>query len=245
MINIKPFHTPKDIEAESFAIIDAEIGEPKPFSGAAWEIARRMVHSCADFEILEHLHLPDQAIQAGVEALCAGCTIYTDTEMARIGMSRFRLDRLGSHKTGGIEVMSVLSLPGVAERAEAQGCTRSRAGVELAWQRSATTASARAIWAFGNAPTALLALLELCAPKTTPETKAATKADPEKLTGEASGQVPSLIIGLPVGFVNAEESKEVLLQQNMIPCLTLRGRKGGSTLAAAVVNALAELALRA
>lgn len=241
MINIKPFHTPKDIEAESFAIIDAEAGEPKPFSGAAWEIARRMVHSCADFEILEHLHLPARAIQAGVDALRAGCAIYTDTEMARTGMSRFRLDRLGPGKTGGIEVISVLSLPGVAERAAAQGCTRSKAGVELAWLRSSDTTSAGAIWAFGNAPTALLTLLELCA-----QTKAAVKVAPGQLAGEAfCGQMPSLIIGLPVGFVNAEEAKEILLRQNMLPCLTLRGRKGGSTLAAAVVNALADLALRA
>lgn len=233
MINIKPFHTPKSIEAESFAIIDAEVGDPKPFSGAAWEIARRMVHSCADFEILEHLHLPDSAIQTGIKALRAGCTIYTDTEMARIGMSRFRLDRLGADKAGGgVQVISVLSLPGVAERAAAQGCTRSKAGVELAWQQNAAGAGG-AIWAFGNAPTALLALLDLCA----------AESATDKAKGKASPKMPSLIIGLPVGFVNAAEAKEVLLEQELVPCLTLRGRKGGSTLAAAVVNALAELAL--
>ena len=75
----------------------------------------------------------------------------------------------------------------------------------------------------GNAPTALIRLLELIE------------------QGEAA---PALIVGMPVGFVNAAESKELLLAREGAPYITVRGRKGGTTLAAATVNALAEIALR-
>jgi precorrin-8X/cobalt-precorrin-8 methylmutase len=79
------------------------------------------------------------------------------------------------------------------------------------------------IMAIGNAPTALIRLMEHL---------------------EAGGQAPALIIGMPVGFVNAAESKELLVGQIAVPYITIRGRKGGSPLAAATVNALAEMALR-
>ncbi|MBG3877771.1 precorrin-8X methylmutase, partial [Desulfovibrio oxamicus] len=89
-----------------------------------------------------------------------------------------------------------------------------------------------AIVAVGNAPTALLALLDHLA---------------------AGGPPPALVVAMPVGFVNAAESKELFLERAAslhqygpygLPCLALRGRKGGSPLAAAAVNALAEMALR-
>jgi precorrin-8X/cobalt-precorrin-8 methylmutase len=80
------------------------------------------------------------------------------------------------------------------------------------------------IYVVGNAPTALMRLLELIR-----ENKAA----------------PSLIVGLPVGFVNAEESKDVLINADAgVPYITNVGRKGGSNLAAAVVNALIKIAIR-
>ena len=225
MISLQPFSSPDSIEKESFAIIDAEVADPKPFSGAAWEIARRMVHSCADFEILNHLYLADSAIAAGIQALRDSCIIYTDTEMSKVGMSRFRLDPLG------VKVLSVLSLPGVEARAKESNGTRAKAGIELAWERTqALDGNKNTIWVIGNAPTALLRLLELA------QLAHNNKIEPKLI-------LPRLIIGLPVGFVNAAESKECLLAQNIVPFLTLRGRKGGSTLAAATVNALAKLAL--
>lgn len=209
---LQPYFTPDDIEARSFAIIDAEAGDPKPFAGPQWEIARRLVHTCADFDILPHLHFDKGAIEAGIAALRAGCTIYTDTEMARHGMPTRRLDALGAH------AQCLLRLPHVAEHAKAHNTTRSRAAVALAGDRLAGC-----ILAVGNAPTSLLALLDHL---------------------DAGGPAPALVIGMPVGFVNAAESKEMLLQWPGLTRIVLRGRKGGSPLAAATVNALAELALR-
>ncbi len=218
---LQPAFTPDAIEARSFAIIDEEAGEPKPFAGRAWEIARRLVHTCADFDILPHLHLPDAAIEAGVAALVRGCAIYTDTEMARAGMPLRRLDPLGC------TVACLHALPGTAERARERGTTRARAAMELAGDRLGG-----AIVAVGNAPTALLALLDHLG---------------------AGGPPPALVVAMPVGFVNAAESKELFLEQAAaltqygpqgLPCLALRGRKGGSPLAAATVNAMAEMALR-
>ena len=118
----------------------------------------------------------------------------------------------------GCTVTCLLNLPGVAEAAATQGITRSLAAVRLAGARLH-----RAVVAIGNAPTALLGLLALL---------------------EANANIrPALIIGMPVGFVNALESKD-LLQRYNIPSIIIVGRKGGSPLAAATVNALADLALQ-
>lgn len=200
---------PDDIESRSFAIIDAEIAEPRPFNGPLWQIARRLIHTSGDTGIISQLSLHDAAARAGVMALRQGCTIYTDTEMARCGMTKRHLDAFA------VTTTCILSLPRIAEEAQAQQCTRSRAGIlRIAplWKN--------AIIAIGNAPTALLAILECL---------------------DAGAEPPALIIGMPVGFVNAAESK-ALLAASPYPQLSLQGRKGGSNLAAATVNALAVLA---
>lgn len=201
--------TPQGIEDRSFAIIDAEAPEPRPYSGRLWHIARRMAHTVGDVDIVHQAVLTEAAVDAGLAALRRGCTIYTDTEMARCGMVARRLEPLG------VNSRCLLAEPGVAELAAAQGCTRSRAGILTATQHLAGN-----IIAIGNAPTALLALLEAL---------------------DAGAAPPALIIGLPVGFVNAAESKE-LLCRSPYTHLSLRGRKGGSPLAAAVINALAIMA---
>lgn len=200
---------PDDIESRSFAIIDAEIPEPRPFSGPLWHIARRLVHTSGDTGIVDQLSLSLAAAQAGVNALRKGCTVFTDTEMARCGMTKKHLHSLN------VTTTCILSLPRIVEDAQAQHCTRSRAGIlRIAplWKN--------AIIAIGNAPTALLAVLECL---------------------NAGAEPPALIIGMPVGFVNAAESK-ALLAHSTYPQLSLQGRKGGSNLAAATVNALAVLA---
>ena len=201
--------TPQGIEERSFAIIDAEIPEPRPYAGRLWHIARRMAHTVGDVDIVREAVLSEQAVEAGLAALRRGCRIFTDTEMARCGMVPRRLEPLG------VSVRCLLAEPGVADYAAAQQCTRSRAGI----------LAARELWAgnivaIGNAPTALLALLEVL---------------------EQGAPPPALIIGMPVGFVNAAESK-ALLCQSAWPHLSLRGRKGGSPLVAAVVNALVIMA---
>lgn len=208
---LDPPSTPESIEARSFAIIDAEAGASRPFSGDAWQVARRLVHTAGDLSLLEALVLPDGAVAAGVAALQAGAPVFTDTEMARSGIPVRRTDPLG------VRVSCILSFSGLEEEARRLGITRSRAGIMALGPRLAG-----AVVAVGNAPTALLALLEYI---------------------DGGGTPPALVIGMPVGFVNAAESKELLLRHPIIPSLVVRGRRGGSPLAAAAVNALAEIAL--
>lgn len=209
-VELDPACTPQEIEARSFAIIDAEIPEPRPFSGGLWEVARRCVHTLGDTEIIADLRLSRDGLAAGVAALRRGCTVYTDTRMAAAGLPLRRLTPLG------VTVTPLMGLPGLEKISRRRGVTRSRAGIEMIADRLAGQ-----IMVIGNAPTALLALLEAL---------------------NQGAPAPALVVGMPVGFVNAAQSKE-LLRQSPWPHFTLLGRKGGSAVAAACVNALAELAL--
>ncbi|MCF8061488.1 MAG: precorrin-8X methylmutase [Deltaproteobacteria bacterium] len=212
MTGIVELSGPEEIEARSFAIIEEETGRSRPFDGAEWLVVRRMIHTSADFQLLDLVRFHPEAVQAGIEALRNGCLVATDTEMARAGISQARLERLGCRKACYIRES------GVAERARREGITRSSAAVD-----HAAPQLDGAVYVVGNAPTALLRLL--------------------RLIGEGAC-APALIVGMPVGFVNAAESKELLAGQDRIPYVTIQGRKGGSPLAAAVVNQLALLALK-
>jgi precorrin-8X/cobalt-precorrin-8 methylmutase len=110
-------------------------------------------------------------------------------------------------------VVCTLDDPAVPALALKLGNTRTAAAMELWGPRLAG-----AVVAIGNAPTALFRLLELL---------------------DAGAKPPAVVIGLPVGFVGAQESKEALLADGRVPCLIVRGRKGGSAMAVAAVNALA------
>ncbi|WP_420844456.1 precorrin-8X methylmutase [Magnetospirillum aberrantis] len=109
-------------------------------------------------------------------------------------------------------VICTLNDPSVAEAAKSLGTTRSAMAVEL-WRPHLEGA----VVAIGNAPTALFHLLELM---------------------EEGAPRPALVLGFAVGFVGAAESKEALIQSGL-PFIALRGRRGGSAMAAAAVNALA------
>lgn len=113
-------------------------------------------------------------------------------------------------KLGG-QVHCFIADPDVAEEAKARGITRSAVSME-----KAAKLDKPCIFAVGNAPTALIALHELM---------------------EAGTVKPALIIGVPVGFVNVVESKELILQDD-VPFIVARGRKGGSNVAAAICNAM-------
>ena len=212
-VRLYPAATPEAIEARSFAMIDAELPEPRPFAGPLWEVARRCIHALGDTAILPDLRLAEAALERGVAALRAGKPVFTDTRMAAAGLPARRMGRLG------VPVLPLMGLASVGEEARAQGVTRAAAGIRMIADRLAG-----AVIAIGNAPTALLTLLE-------------------ELEGRPHEAGPALIVGMPVGFVNAAQSKE-LLAQSPWPHFTLLGRKGGSAAAAACVNALAELALR-
>ncbi len=199
---------PQEIEDLSFKIIDAEAGLHS-FGPAEWSVVRRMIHTSADFDYMKTVRFHPKAVQAGIEAIRSGCRIFTDTRMAGVGIRKKEIQASGG------EVICLMADEAVARAALAQGTTRAVAAVDMAADR--ITGS---IYVVGNAPTALLRLMELVREK---------KA------------LPALIIGLPVGFVNAAESKADLLTLD-IPFITNTGRKGGSNLAAAVVNALAIMA---
>ncbi len=204
---------PEAIERRSMEIIDSLVPEPRPFSGAQWAIARRMVHTTADFELLEHIRFHPRAVEAGLAALRAGATVVTDTRMAACGIPCRRLVPFGGR------VVSFVDDDEVAREAKRRGLTRSHVAAERA-----ASLEGPVIWAVGNAPTALLRLMDLM---------------------DEGRARPALIVGMPVGFVNAAQSKDLLMARGDVPYITIEGRKGGSALAACTVNALAELALAA
>jgi precorrin-8X/cobalt-precorrin-8 methylmutase len=199
---------PQEIEDLSFQIIEKE-AKDHGFDRKHWPVVRRMIHTSADFDYIQTIRFGKNALEKGVQAIQQGCDIFTDTNMARVGIRQKEITHFGG------TVSCLMTDPAVAVRAQADGTTRALAAVDLAAGRMD-----RGIYVVGNAPTALLRLIQLMQ-----EGKAA----------------PALVIGLPVGFVNAAESKQELLALD-IPYITNVGRKGGSNVAAAVVNALAIMA---
>lgn len=200
---------PGDIETRSMEIIDSEAGD-HGLSSLQWAIVRRMIHTTADFDWAKTTLFSQEAIDRGIAALRSGCTIYTDTQMAKMGISPWRLEPLG------VEVRCLISRGQTIARATAGPTTRAVAAVDIAVE-----ADPGAMFVVGNAPTALYRLLE------------------HVNAGRAN---PALVVGLPVGFVNAAEAKQALAESDL-PFITAKGRKGGSAVAASVVNALTIMAL--
>ena len=199
--------TPNEIEAQSFTIIDTEAG-PHAFSPDQWQIIRRMIHTSADFDYMKTVRFHPDAISKGIQAISEGKAIITDTTMAKSGINAAGLARFGCRVTCLIQDSQV------CQRAQNVGNTRSAAAVD-----AALAEMSGGIYVIGNAPTALLRLIELI---------------------KAGQALPALVIGLPVGFVNAAESKDELMAMDY-PSISNLGRKGGSTVAASVVNALVKL----
>ncbi|HEY6008936.1 MAG TPA: precorrin-8X methylmutase [Geobacteraceae bacterium] len=204
---------PEEIEAESFRLIEAEVG-PHPWSPLEWPLVRRVIHTSADFEYARTLVVSPTAVATGIAALRRGEGLVTDTTMALAGINKAGLARFG------VAAACHVADPEVARLAREQGLTRS-----LVAMRRAVAGGAAGIFVIGNAPTALFELLRLIREK---------------------GVAPALVIGLPVGFVGAAESKAALVElaaeRPQLPFITNLGRKGGSNVAAAVVNALLLLA---
>ncbi|THB80567.1 MAG: precorrin-8X methylmutase [Desulfobacteraceae bacterium] len=195
---------PKEIEDLSFKIIEDE-ASGHGFDDRHWPIVRRMIHTSADFEYIQTVRFHTGAIENGVAAIKRGCTIFTDTHMARVGI------RKTETRSFNIDVKCLIADPGIADQAVSKGITRAQAAVDMA-----APDMENGIYVVGNAPTALLRLIELI---------------------KAGKARPALVIGFPVGFVNAAESKEELIRMNH-PHISNTGRKGGSNIAASIVNAL-------
>lgn len=201
-------HLPQHpILLESFAIIDREIG-PHPLSEAEYAIVRRVIHTTADFEFQHLLRFSPGAIAGAIAALAQQVPIVTDVGMVRQGCAGMVARTFGNPLVAAVDF---------ADQAE-PGKTRTETGLLRAWEQFPT-----AIYAIGNAPTALRALCDRCL---------------------ATGTSPALIIGAPVGFVGVQEAKAHLAAMPL-PQICVTGRKGGSTVAAAILNALLIMAWEA
>jgi precorrin-8X/cobalt-precorrin-8 methylmutase len=190
-----PGVTPHPIEQESYRILRSRV-ELAHLPALSRAVAERVIHASADLSFAESLVLDEAALERGRAALAAGAPIVCDARMAAAGITRR-------------EALVPLTDPRTAQRAAADGTTRSAAAMRLA----AAEVGPGAVWVVGNAPTALVALLEHPPPE------------------------PALVVGLPVGFVGAAEAKAALAQSGL-PCVTNRGERGGSAVAVAAVNAL-------
>ncbi|MCL2340894.1 MAG: precorrin-8X methylmutase [Proteobacteria bacterium] len=206
MVTLQPI-APQDIEAESFRIIERELG-PTRFSPEEFAVVRRAIHATGDFGFAGQFRFHPEAIAAGLAAIRAGKNILVDVTMAASGISAVLLARFGNR------VICRVAEPETAALAKANGTTRSDAAIVRSID------DAIGIVAVGNAPTALLKAMDLI---------------------DRGLFAPDLVIGVPVGFVNAAESKE-LLAEKAYPFITALGRKGGTPVAVAAVNALLKLA---
>ncbi len=207
MITIQKI-TPTEIEAESFRIIEEELG-PHDFDPATFKVVQRVIHATGDFSFAENMRFHPQGIRRAIEVIQAGKDILTDVNMVAAGVSKGLLAQFGG------TVHCLVADEEVARLAKEQGKTRS----EIAIERGIGHAG---IVVIGNAPTALLKAMDC-------------------LAGMPPEQRP-VVIGVPVGFVNAAESKGLLAEKEY-PFITSLGRKGGSPVAAAIVNALIRLAV--
>lgn len=200
---------PADIERRSLAIIGSElVAQGIQLLAENEAVIKRVIHATADYDYVEHLVFTQDAVQQGIAALLQGTTIVTDTNMALSGVSKPGLARLSG------QVLCYMADPEVASEAREHGVTRAVASVERAVREYPGC-----IYAVGNAPTALFEIVRQM----------------------EQGFRPALVVGVPVGFVNVVEAKEAVLdacRERGVPAIIAMGRKGGSTVAAAILNAL-------
>ena len=199
----------REIESESFRIIEEEMGEHS-FPQDQWKIVRRVIHTTGDFDYAQRIRFTPGAVSLGIEAFRSGACIYADTRMIQVGLSPWRLEWHNN------EVVCPSSDPQCQELAEKTGTTRT-----LAAFRNCAHGLDGAVIAIGNAPTALMEVIRMI---------------------KEDGVRPGLVIGVPVGFVQAEESKNLLLDLANQSSIAILGRKGGSAVAVAIIHGLLELA---
>ena len=196
----------QNIMIESFRTIASELKKDYPLDHK-WALLHA-IHTTADFDMEDILYTDPKAVETLYNKVKDGTlkTIVTDVTMVTSGIRKGALSRLG------VEAKCYLSDPQVAEMAQAQDITRTQAGIRLAVEEHPD-----ALFAFGNAPTALMELCDLIR------------------KGKAQ---PAGIIAAPVGFVHVRESKHMVKPFRNIPKIIIEGRKGGSNLAATLCNAI-------
>ena len=197
----------QNIMIESFRTIESELRKKDYPLGHKWALLHA-IHTTADFDMENILYTDNGAVESLFEKVKNGelKTIVTDVTMVTSGIRKGALERLG------IETRCYLADPRVAEMATSLRITRTQAGIRLAVEEHPD-----ALFAFGNAPTALMELCDLIR------------------KGKAN---PAGIIAAPVGFVHVRESKHMVKPFRNIPKIIVEGRKGGSNLAATLCNAI-------
>ncbi|MEY2232892.1 precorrin-8X methylmutase [Streptomyces sp. BF23-19] len=176
------------------------------------QVAVRMIHACGMTDLPQDLGYTPEVVLRARAALEAGAPILCDVQMVASGVTRKRLP-------ADNDVICTLSDPAVPELATRMGTTRSAAALEVWRDRGLLEGSVIAV---GNAPTALFRLLEMI---------------------EEGAPRPAAVIGVPVGFIGAAESKDALAAHpSGLDHLIVRGRRGGSAMAAAALNAIASVA---
>jgi precorrin-8X/cobalt-precorrin-8 methylmutase len=177
------------------------------FGPSEWQVVRRVIHATADFEFKTLMRFSPDAVRAGIAALKSGCPVIADVKMILAGLNE---ERLTSY---GCKTHCFISDEDVIATAKAANSTRAIEAMRKAHKLGLLDG---AVVAVGNAPTALIELARLV---------------------KEEGAKPALVIGVPVGFVSAAESKEIALA-SPAPHIVARGRKGGSTIAVAIIHAL-------
>jgi precorrin isomerase len=203
-----------EIYRQSFATIRAE-ADLTSLPEDLQVVAVRLIHSCGMTDIVNDLDYSESVVKIAREALKNGANILCDAQMVANGVTRKRLPANNA-------VICTLNEPEVTELAKQMGNTRSAAAMEL-WRSPNKSHIAGSIIAIGNAPTALFRLLEIL----------------DEMMDQDLPK-PAAILGFPVGFVGALESKAALAANSRgVPFLTIHGRRGGSAMCAAALNALA------
>ena len=177
-------------------------------------ILERIIHSSGDFGLQSCLKFSPTACRDAIKALKNGATIVTDTYMAEAAISPMAKRTLNSN------IECILGMAPVSISIDTTLTTRSAIGMKNKWlnfeDKDTINKSNAPLVVIGSSPTALISLLDLV---------------------EAGYETPSLIIGMPVGFIGVNESKTRLLKSDC-SYIVLEGSKGGASLAAAATNAL-------
>jgi precorrin-8X/cobalt-precorrin-8 methylmutase len=202
---------PEEIDRRSLEVVEASLPPTNGLSSAERYVVCRIVRAEGDPAIARAVGFSPEAVELGVQAIRSRADVVTDVRMVEVGISKALLSRCG------VATQCRIDTSQTATRAKSEGTTRS-----VAAMRELEPHLDGSIVAIGNAPTALLALLDMV---------------------REGAAKPALVIGMPVGFIACAESKEELSKTD-VPYISIWDRRGGSSAAAATVNALLGLALQ-
>lgn len=198
------------IERESFTIID-DLVKPEDADDPRYMISRRVVHATGDVSLADGLSFSTEPIAAAMDSFASSGAVYCDVNMVAAGVEP-------TAERAGLKVICGIADTATNVLATAEGITRGAAAFRRNYIDDRSSFEG-AIVVVGNAPTALYELLRLA---------------------REDGVRPALVVGVPVGFVGAAESKDELAASDL-EFITMPGNRGGSNVAAAVVNALIKM----